>query len=187
MTIMAPKDTRELESMLEYSREFNGPIAIRYPKGYELSTVARPEFNLPYWEPLFEGESFVILAVGKMVATAVKVREILAARGIDIGVVNARVIKPLDKGLLLDLHKRYKVWITLEDNAILGGFGSSVNEFVNENDLKVNIKNYGIPDTFIPHGDVDILYRELQLDAESLAWDIKDLIDRYEEHANAGS
>lgn len=186
MTIMAPKDVEELNIMLEYSRDFNGPIAIRYPKGYGICPIGKGKFKLPHWEPLFEGDGCVILAVGRMVETALQVREKLLDYGINIGVVNARVVKPLDSDMLLDMHKKYEIWITLEDNVIAGGFGSSINEFANNNDLMINIKNYGIPDAFIPHGSVDILYKKLGLDAESLAWDIKHIIDIHEERANAG-
>ena len=185
MTVMAPKDIKELQQMLDYSIHMEGPIAIRYPKGYELCSIEQKNAKLPSWELLYDGKDCVILAVGRMVSTALKVRNILKKFGMDIGVVNARVVKPLDKKMLMDLYKKHSLWITLEDNIIAGGFGSSVNEFLNSENLNLNIKNFGIPDSFIPHGNVDILFRKLGLDEENLAWDIKSIIDQNKERTNA--
>ncbi len=185
MTVMAPKDTKELEGMLEYSRHAEGPIAIRYPRGYGSNLFSIENSKLPFWELLYEGQDCVILAVGRMVSTAIDIRELLKAEGIDVGVVNARVVKPLDDQMLFDLYDRYKIWITLEDNIVAGGFGSSINEFLSANSLNVDIKNFGIPDMFIPHGNIDVLLRKLQLDADNLAQEIKNIIGECKERTNA--
>ncbi|NMA95340.1 MAG: 1-deoxy-D-xylulose-5-phosphate synthase [Clostridiales bacterium] len=176
MTIMSPKDSQEFKLMLEYAREYNGPIAIRYPKGFENSLPGNIKIDLPYWESLVEGHDLVILAVGRMVKTALEIENSLSNMGLNIGIVNARVIKPLDERFLLEISKRYRTWVTLEDNMIAGGFGSSINEFISDRGIDIKIKNYGIPDIFVTHGDIDILYKELGLDAASLTKNIKNMI-----------
>ncbi|HHW70066.1 MAG TPA: 1-deoxy-D-xylulose-5-phosphate synthase [Clostridiales bacterium] len=185
MTIMAPKDVAELKKMLDYSIHVKGPLAIRYPRGYESCLGEQKGAKIPSWEILHDGKDCAILAVGRMVSTALEVRKILKSFGIEVAVVNARTVKPLDSKMLFSLYKKYKLWITLEDNIIAGGFGSSINEFLNAKNLDLKIKNYGIPDRFISHGSVDILFKELGLDGKSLAWEIKDIIDQNKERTNA--
>lgn len=183
ITIMAPKNFLELEEMLDFSSSFNSPLAIRYPRGSDgiLEESQALPLNSLQWEMLKEGKSFIVLiAVGKMVDIAYQSAQILQEESIDVAVVNARIIKPLDEGFLTNLAKYYDVWLTLEDNVVKGGFGSSINEFVAQKGYNITMINYGLPDKFITHGDVNTLMENLGLDPKSIAWQIKRIIGKYE-------
>ncbi|WP_129722241.1 1-deoxy-D-xylulose-5-phosphate synthase [Xylanivirga thermophila] len=183
ITIMAPKNFLELEEMLDFSSSFNSPLAIRYPRGSDgiLEESQALPLNSLQWEMLKEGKSFIVLiAVGKMVDIAYQSAQILQEESIDVAVVNARIIKPLDEGFLTNLAKYYDVWLTLEDNVVKGGFGSSINEFIAQKGYNITMINYGLPDKFITHGDVNTLMENLGLDPKSIAWQIKRIIGKYE-------
>lgn len=183
ITIMAPKNFLELEEMLDFSSSFNSPLAIRYPRGSDgiLEGSQALPLNSLQWEMLKEGKSFIVLiAVGKMVDIAYQSAQILQEESIDVAVVNARIIKPLDEGFLTNLAKYYDVWLTLEDNVVKGGFGSSINEFIAQKGYNITMINYGLPDKFITHGDVNTLMENLGLDPKSIAWQIKRIIGKYE-------
>ena len=172
LTIMAPKNTSELRYMLDYSLQRNHPVAIRYPKGYSRLTEELPSFPLQglTWEMLEEGRDIALLAEGSMVETALQAARILKRQGIRPAVVNARIIKPLDKNMLdRFLQNRCNLWVTLEDNVTEGGFGSSIDEYVMGYEAEVKVVNMGIPDRFIEHGSVKELKEDLKLDPVSIA------------------
>jgi len=175
MAIMAPKDENELRHMLftALSSE-KGPVAVRYPRGSGCGVPMDEEMKVLPWgkgEVLREGKGLVFAAVGKMVIHALKAAEILKSQGHEVGVVNARFIKPLDEALLLSLADRYSTIITIEENAVHGGFGSAVLQLYNDRGLlrKVNVQNLGIPDRFIEHGAPAKLLAECGLDPETIA------------------
>lgn len=175
ITIMSPKCTEELKNMLYYSKNFNGPLAIRYPRGGDVFTEGfkvQKEFTLGKWEIITEGENIAIIAVGKMVQFAHKAVMKLKEEGINITLINAVFVKPLDYNLLDEIKKHYKVVITVEDNVIAGGFGSYVNQYMNSSEISV--KNLGYPDEFVPHGDIDTLYKLYKLDSEGIYNKIKE-------------
>jgi 1-deoxy-D-xylulose-5-phosphate synthase len=180
MVIMAPKDEQELRDMLYTASLYRkGPIAIRYPRGNALGVDIKPFTQIPIGkgEIIEKGNDAAILAIGSMVDVARKTRESLAAEGIDIEVVNARFVKPLDAGLLKDVFSRHKKVITLEDNVITGGFGSAVLEFMNQQNIKdADIIVHGLPDKFVEHGTPDELYSDLKMDVKGIASIIKDLL-----------
>ena len=171
MTIMSPKCTDELKYMLDWALKQNYPIAIRYPKGKDSNNVilsGKKNFQKGKWEILMEGGKLAIIAVGKMVQNAVLVREKFLNVGIDITVINANFIKPIDTELLKKLVKDKCKIVTLEDNVITGGFGAEVLQFVNSIDNNVSVLNLGFKDEFITHGSVDILYKKYGLDVEGI-------------------
>jgi 1-deoxy-D-xylulose-5-phosphate synthase len=178
--IMAPKDEQELRNMLFTATMYKkGPIALRYPRGNALGVEITPFEQLPIGkgEIVVKGNDAAILAVGNMVDMAEKARDILLKDGIDVEIVNPRFIKPLDTELLLDVFSRHKKVITVEDNVIIGGFGSAILEFLNMHKISdVEVILHGLPDRFIDHGTPDELYRDLKLDGAGIASIVKDLL-----------
>lgn len=175
ITIMAPKCMEEIPIMLSWALEYNKPIAIRYPRGGDLNITIKPlkDIKLGKWEKLKNSNKIMILATGKMVQHALIVADdIKEDTGIDIGVINATFIKPLDKDILKELAIDGFDIITLEDNTIIGGFGSMVLQYLNSIGYQRNIINLGYNDKFITFGDVNTLYKINKLDPEG----IKDII-----------
>ena len=177
MIVMAPKDTKELEHMLDLTLEIDNPIAIRYPRGneYHLDKGYYGKLEVGKYEVLDEGKDIAILAIGKMVESAVEAKEILIKENINPTIVNARFLKPIDEELLHDIFKKYNKIITIEDNVIVGGFGSRINKFAIDNNYSVNIKNIGLPEIYVEHGNVDELYESVDLSPKCIAKTIKDL------------
>ena len=173
MTIMAPKDENELRHMLATAVNFNGPIALRYPRGSGLGVdITEPLQTLLIGkaEEIKTGSDVCLWAVGSMVDEAVKAAEALAEQGISAGVVNMRFVKPLDTELLVKTALQCKNIVTLEEGTVEGGAGSAVLEELNDNGLvgKVKVLNLGIPDKYIPHGDKKLLMRDIGLDHDSI-------------------
>ncbi len=178
MVVMAPADTEELKLMLDFAVEYNGPIAVRYPRGEEKKYAApglRPAVKLGKAEIIKEGKDLVILALGSMVWYGQKAAEVLEKEGIQATVVNARFAKPLDEALLEELSKKIKNFVTLEEGVIEGGFGSAVLEFFEKENINdVKIKRIGLPSAFIEHGSREQLFRRYNLTPESIAAVVKE-------------
>lgn len=183
MTICAPKNKYEFYDMLKFTQKFDGPIAVRYPRGqaYDGMKEYRPSIVLGKSEMIAQGRDIAILAVGSMVRTAMEVRELLAEEGFDITVVNARFIKPMDKTLLLKLKDTHKMIVTMEENMLNGGYGQSVSAWYAGQSADVpKILNIGIDDMYVEHGSVDMLKQMLEIDALSSAKKIKSMfLDEY--------
>lgn len=176
ITVMAPKDFKELEKMLEFALQLNSPVVIRYPRGGEgeIKFEECEDIKLGRAEVLKEGENLTIVAIGKMVGRAMEVSDILKEQGIDCEVINARFLKPLDSYTIERSIKKNKNVITIEDGILRGGLGTSVIELINEYKLDgVKMKAYGYDDTFVPHGSVDELEKMNGLDAKSIALSIQ--------------
>jgi 1-deoxy-D-xylulose-5-phosphate synthase len=174
MTIMAPKDENELRHMLYTALHFDGPIAMRYPRGSGLGVdCSEPMHMLPIGkgELLQQGKDVYFWAIGSMVDTALKAAELLKSFSIEAGVVNARFVKPLDEEMLIATAKEANCIVTLEENVIKGGFGEAVLAALNAKHLLQTTKvlNLGIPDYFIPQGDKKLLLRDLHLDPAGIA------------------
>ncbi len=171
MHIMAPKNKWELSDMLKFSVKFDGPMAIRYPRGAAYDGLE--EFRAPIvfgkGEVIYREEETALLAVGSMVETGEKVRDILKEAGMKVTLVNARFVKPVDEELLRNLAKDHSLLVTMEENVESGGFGEKVRAFIDEERLKTEVLTIAIPDKFIAHGNVDILKKKIGLDAESIA------------------
>lgn len=175
ITILAPSDYKELTEMLHYAvLEHNGPIAIRYPRGRGVDQIS-DHTSLEYskGEILKEGTDLTIAAIGSMVQEALKVAERLSEKGISARVINARFVKPLDEELLLNSAKNIKLFCTMEENVILGGFGSSVLELFSKTGINIKTKMFGIPDEPIVHGSRSELLKKYKIDCESIAEEIE--------------
>ena len=158
ITILAPKDFVELRQMLEFAVNYNGPIAIRYPRGGETGTkfLLHEKIEKGKAEILREGEDISIIAIGKMVAKAQNVAELLEKKGIEAEVINARFLKPLDKETITNSIEKTKNVITIEDGIIEGGLGTVIEELIQEEKLKdVVFNKFGYPDRFIKHGKTE--------------------------------
>lgn len=176
ITIMAPKDFKELEEMLEFAVSLKAPVVIRYPRGTESKKIEfgkQEKIELGKSEILTQGEDITIVAIGKMVAKAFEVKEELEKEGKKAEVINARFLKPFDEQTIINSMKRTKNIVTLEDNTIIGGLASKVEELISKNkEDNIQFKAFGLPDTFIEHGKVEELEEMYKLDAKSIAKEI---------------
>jgi len=170
LIIMAPKDALELKKMLELSLEISGPSAIRYPRGKAIIIEGRDTtFGIGEAELLRDGHDLAIIAIGNMVAPSLEASEELMKAGMSVAVVNARFVKPLDEALIYSIAKRTKKIITVEDNALAGGFGSAIMEFLHREGLSdVSVRSIGIPDIFIEHGSQQELRQIYGLSKEGI-------------------
>ena len=186
LVVAAPKDENELQHLLYTAVKLGRPMAIRYPRGTGLGVELDTELHIiPIGEGeiVRNGEDVVILAIGVTVAPALEAAEELAARGIEATVVNARFAKPLDSGLIISLARRIKRLVTVEENTLSGGFGSSVAELLQEAGIgDTRIKNIGIPDEFVEQGTQAILRAKYGLDAKGIA---RQVLALFPEHDSA--
>jgi 1-deoxy-D-xylulose-5-phosphate synthase len=178
--IMSPCHEQELRNMI-YTATFyrKGPIAIRFPRGSGIGIELKPFklLEIGKGEIVRKGKDAAILTVGHMVNMALKARDELLKENIDVEVVNMRFVKPLDSALLHDVFSRHKKVLTLEDNVIIGGFGSAVLEFINQNNIKApDVIVHGLPDRFIDHATPDQLYEDLKMDGKGIASIIRELL-----------
>ena len=161
ITVMAPKDFEELGQMLQYAVNLNAPVVIRYPRGGEDTSIEfrkHDEIMQGKAEVLQEGKDITIVAIGKMVAKAMKVAKTFEEDGKEVEIINARFIKPLDRETILKSIMKTKNVITIEDGTIVGGLATKVKELIAENKINdVQLKCYAYPDQFIEHGSVDQL------------------------------
>ncbi len=172
MVIMAPKDEAELRNMLHTAIEYkDGPIALRYPRGSVLGVEVNEKMELipiGKGETLREGNDVAIIAVGNMVRFASEAAEKLAKVGVNAEVINMRFVKPLDTDLLDKVARKIEKIVTLEENSIVGGFGSGVLEYFSDKGYKNSILRLGLPDSYVEHGTQDQLYDILKIDANGI-------------------
>jgi len=170
MTILAPKNMWELSDMMKFAVNFEGPIAVRYPRGtaYQGLRDFRPPVEYGKSEIIYDEDGIVLLAAGSMVKVAEQVRQTLKEIGYNCSLVNARFLKPIDEKTISEIAKDHKLIVTLEENVINGGFGEHVLRYVNETGLDVAVRIIAIPDEYIEHGNVDLLKKEVGIDAESI-------------------
>lgn len=182
MVVMAPSDNKELQDMLEFAINHNGPIALRYPRG---SVIASPTFaslsvnsgakqsphkeiSMAKSELLRDGKDVAIIALGSMVYPSLEAADALAKEGIQAAVVNARFVKPFDVGAFLSLSNRISRFLVVEEGVVSGGFGSNIIEFFHSQNKDVKIKLLGLPDMFIEHGPRKILLERYGLSKDSI-------------------
>ncbi len=182
MVVMAPKDENELRRMLLTAVDHDGPIALRYPRGMAPG-VALEEPSKPVaigkGEVICQGASddVLVVAIGHTVSEAIAAHTALMSEGINITVVNARFVKPLDKELIVRLAERTPRIITVEDNTREGGFGSAVLEALAEAGLpSFQLERLGIRDAFVSHGPQQVLRRIHQIDADAIAITVKRML-----------
>ncbi len=175
--VMSPKDSKELDLMMDLSLDVNLPMAIRYPRGnsYKLNVGEYIPIKIGTYEVISEGNDIAILAIGTMVKHSIEAKDILINDNINPTIINARFLKPIDEKLLHEIFKEYKTIITIEDNVINGGFGSRINKFMVDNNYKSKIVNIGLPDKFVQHGNAEDIYEYVGLSPKDIADKIKSL------------
>lgn len=171
MSVCAPKNRFELADMLKYSTYFNGPLAIRYPRGeaYDGLKDYREPIKYGKAEVIYKEKDIALMAVGSMVKEAENARVLLKERGYNVTLINARFVKPFDERCIIDMADSHKLLVTLEENVINGGFGEQVLKFVNNAGVDINVLNIAVPNQYLEQGNVDVLRREAGLDSESIA------------------
>ena len=161
LTIMAPKDFKELEDMMEFAIKLNKPVVIRYPRGGENPKIKfdkHEKIELGKSEILKEGKDISVIAIGKRVEKAMQIAEEYKKTGIDAEIINARFLKPLDINTIKKSIEKNKKVITLEDGTKINGLGTAVEELIVEEDLQgIKLYKYAWPDEFIKHGKVEEL------------------------------
>ncbi len=182
MTILAPKDERELQAMVATAMTHEtGPIAVRFPRGngtgVPLDAVPTP-LPLGQGEMLRDGDDIALIGAGTIVALAQEAALLLAAEGIQATVINARSIKPLDEALILDAARRCGHVITIEENVAIGGFGAGVLELLAREGVVVPARVMGVPDEMIPHGSQSQQRAWCGLTAERMAEYARALLGR---------
>ena len=178
LVLMAPKNKWELADMLRFAFDYDGPIAIRYPRGeaYDGLKDFRAPVVLGKSEILYDETDIALLAYGSMIPTALEVREELKDLHYQCSLINARFAKPLDEELLLSLSKDHKLLVTLEENVITGGFGQQVTQFLTDTGQTIKVLQIAIPDEFVEQGSVGRLREETGLDVASI---VKRIIVEY--------
>lgn len=184
MTILAPKNLWELSNMIKFAVDYDGPIAVRYPRGEAYTGLK--EFRAPIClgksEVIHEGSRVALLAVGSMVKMAEEVQKQLKERmDMDAALVNARFVKPIDEELLRSFADTYELVVTLEENVKDGGFGERVLAFAEEEDLPFGVEIIALPDRFIPHGSVSYQMKQVGFTPEDICSRIEEYYRKREQ------
>ena len=175
MTVMAPKNGRELEQMLEFAFRLGHPAAIRYPRGIAYEGLSGSDALIEYGksEMIHQGKGTALFALGSMVSTAVHIREKLLASGIDCTLVNARFAKPLDEEMIRHLCLTHEHLVILEESVENGGIGLRACRIAAEASAECRVKTVSLPDAYVEHGDIDSLRKMLGIDSGSIIESIR--------------
>ena len=178
MHIMAPKNKWELSDMMKFAYAYQGPIAIRYPRGEAFDGLAehRAEIRMGKSEMIFEESGIALFAIGSMVKTAIEVREALKEKGISCTLVNARFAKPIDEEMIRYLVQNHGLIVPMEENVASGGLSEKVVTLVNQEKLPAEVLPVTIPDEYVEHGNVDILKDEIGISAAKIVEKIERLL-----------
>ena len=171
LTIMAPKDFKELEEMLEYAIKLNRPVIIRYPRGGEGNYKFKEtnKLNIGNAEILKQGKDITIIGIGKTVSRAMEVAKKLEENNKSVEVINARFLKPFDTKTIKNSIQKTKNVITIEDGTIINGLATAVKELIIDNKIdNVKIKSYAYPDEYIKHGSVEELEEIYKVDTKTI-------------------
>ena len=180
ITIMAPKDFKELEDMMEFAITLKTPVFIRYPRGGESKEKFRNHSPIKYQKAdlLTIGKDVTILAIGNQVSKAMNIYRKLKKCNIRAEVINVRFLKPFDKNLVLKSILKTRFVVTIEDNSLIGGLASEVKEIIAEKQIKnLKLKTFGYPDVFVEHGTPNELEELYRLDEKSIFQYIKKQCD----------
>jgi len=171
MHVCAPKNKWELSDMLKFAVNFGAPIAVRYPRGiaYDGLKEYRAPIECGKAEWIYRESEIALFAVGSMVKTGEAVRAHLISEGYKASLINARFVKPPDKEAILTACRDHRLIVSMEENVSCGGFGEKVLECLNENNMDCDYLNISVPDEYVEHGNVEMLKKEIGLDAESIA------------------
>ncbi|MCX7816129.1 MAG: 1-deoxy-D-xylulose-5-phosphate synthase [Syntrophales bacterium] len=182
MVVMSPKDENELRHMLKTAVEYHGPVAVRYPRGKAVGVPMDDELDiLPIGkgEVLREGNDAAILAIGSTVQPALLAAEVLEKEGLSVCVVNARFVKPLDENLICQIAEKTKKIVTVEENTLMGGFGSALLELLAEKGIfDCRVLRIGIPDCFVEHATQKELRSAYGLDENGIANAVRLIVSR---------
>jgi len=163
---MVPADENECRQMLTTGFQQDGPCAVRYPRGCGVGVLVNPKLtSLPIGKAELrrEGQTVALLVFGTLLKAALE-----AAEQLDATVVNMRYVKPLDVEMILQMAKQHDLLVTIEENVIMGGAGSAINECLQAHADSTRVLNLGLPDRFIEHGDTATLLKRCGLDAEGI-------------------
>lgn len=178
MHIMAPKNKWELSDMMKFAVASGMPMAIRYPRGEAFDGLKDNRAPVEYGksEAIYEEEDIILFAVGSMVAVALKVRDQLKERGYSCSLTNARFVKPIDEQAIREACREHRLIVTMEENVASGGYGEKVRAYVDETGALSQVLNIAIPDEYVEHGNVELLKREIGIDADSI---VTKILTRY--------
>jgi len=183
MTVIAPKNKLEFEKMIEFAvNKFDGPIAIRYPKGVASNIFESFDSEIEFGksEYIFDGKDIALIFVGNMADTVFEVYNRLVINGYNPALINARFVSPIDIDLVKDIENRFEYIFTIEDNINSGGFGCNLNlALINNRVFGKKIYNFSFPDVFVKQGSKDEIYKEYGLNSESIFKSIISLINEY--------
>ena len=170
MTVMAPKNLWELQAMLHFAVDYDGPIAVRYPRGQAYRGLKEYLAPVEYGksEIIFSESRIALLAVGSMVSTAEHIREKLKEKGLPCSLVNGRFVKPVDTAVVDALVKNHRYLITLEENVLRGGYGEQITDYVQKHYPDVKVIHIALPDAYVEHGNVSVLRSDLGIDSDSI-------------------
>lgn len=174
MQIMAPKNKWELSDMMKFALAAGRPMAIRYPRGEAFDGLRdnRVPIEAGRSEAIYEEEDIILFAVGSMVKVALDVREQLKERGYSCSLANARFVKPIDEQAIREACREHRLIVTMEENVASGGYGEKVRAYVDEIGESAQVLNIAIPDEYVEHGNVELLKREIGIDADSIVMKI---------------
>ncbi len=170
MHICAPKNKWELSDMLKFALSLEAPVAVRYPRGTAYAGLKeyRAPVELGKAEWIYREWEIALFAVGSMVKTAVAVREALKEKGYSVSLINARFVKPIDEEAVREACAEHRLIVTMEENVACGGYGEKVLSFLNRNGFRNLYLNISIPDAYVEHGNVELLKKEIGIDADSV-------------------
>lgn len=179
MNILAPMNKYELADSLKFAMEFNGPLAIRYPRGRAWEGMREFRCPIEYGKSqiVYKEKDIALLAVGSMVKTGEEVRRMLKEAGFHVTLVNVRFVLPYDQNLLDELSADHKLFVTMEENVLNGGYGMKITRYTQDNLSGVHVMNVALPNLYVEHGNVELLKKEVGIDAESIAGRIKDYLE----------
>ena len=180
MTVISPKNRWEMADMLRFAVDYPHPVALRYPRGeaYEGMKEFRTPVEYGKSEVLYEEKDIAVIFVGHMAELADRVRSGIRDAGYSCSLINARFVKPLDTQLLDRLSRTHRLFVTIEENVVSGGFGEQVMEYASDAKLPVYVRNIGLPDDYVEHGNVEILRREAGLECGRI---VKQALSDYSE------
>ena len=178
MTVMAPKNAKELAEMLHFALRFQGPIAIRYPRGTAYQGFSEKQDPIEYGKAeilIEEPGEIALLALGSMVSTGEHIVEKMAKKGVKLSLVNARFAKPIDTDILDSLsEKGYRKILTLEEGVRSGGYGEAVLSYMEAHHKEIVVENITLPDAYVEHGDISTLRKMLKIDSDSIIEGLED-------------
>ena len=164
--------------MLKFAVNLSAPVAVRYPRGIAYAGLKeyRAPIELGKSEWIYKEWEIALFAVGSMVKTAESVRDALKEKGHGVSLINARFVKPIDEDAIREACKEHMLVVTMEENVAAGGYGEKVLDFINRNGLRSRYLNISIPDTYVEHGNVELLKKEIKIDEGSITERILNLL-----------